>query len=138
MAPDQRTFVRAALDQLHLTPTELGTKLGKDNAYSAVNSWTTANPKNYRRLSFDDAMRIAEMCGWLTLAAPTVDPEATLPEAHEAGVDLILEGQLKMSEEVGKRMREVLAAIEMLRSHLDDVPSAGRSFPRRRQGNQSR
>lgn len=93
MAPDQRTFVRAALKQLGLTPTQLGNRLGKDNGYSAVNSWTTEQPKNYRRLSFDDAMRIAEFCGWLNMRADAVaeahDP-APLPSDPQAAMLVLL------------------------------------------------
>lgn len=72
------------------------------------------------------------------IATRSVPLEAPLREEIGGAVEKILQGQQTAAKEIGDRQREVLAAIEMLRSHLDDLPSAGRSFPRRRQGNQSR
>lgn len=60
-----------------LTPTALGNKLGKPNAYNAVNSWTTTNAKNSRGLGYEDTIAMLELCGWLNMTGDVTANDST-------------------------------------------------------------
>lgn len=99
--PDQRAFVKAARAKLGLTPTELGDRLGKKNAYSAVNSWETTTAKNYRGLSFEDTVKILQLCDWLDMDEDARDAAGIPPDPLE---------------EIGEGVEEILAIVRELRA----------------------
>lgn len=106
MAPTQREFVRLVREHLGLSPTELGEKLGKRNAYGSANSWETENPKNYRKLSYTDTMRMLELCGWLNMAG---EAPSTVEPANQ--VDEIRVAVLTALVQIAHRLEAVLDAL---------------------------
>lgn len=53
-------------------------------------------------------------------------------------LDSLKEGQDELMAAVASARQAAVSEIGSLRSHLDDLPSSGRSFPRGRQGNADR
>lgn len=115
MAPDQRAFVRAVRAHLGLSPTELGERLGKRNAYASVNAWETTNAKNYRRLSYTDTMALLELAGWLNMLEDAPDLTAA-PDPLE---------------EVARGVRDLLSGQERLLAELSQEPARAKPAPRR-------
>lgn len=115
--PNQQAFVRAVLDRLDVSQTELGRLLEKPNAYGAVHNWLTGRID----LRYDDAIRMLSLCGWLKMDGGRL-PRSTDPlQELAASVDALQQGQ-----------EAILAALEKLVPAGEAAPAKRRATPKGR------
>lgn len=113
---------------------KLWTDYGIKTGQSVMNRWRRGQEPN----AFHVTVALLDMAGWLTRDAQAERAQVPLEPARPGEVGDELEairlGQQRLGRELALLRRDAIAEINSLRAHLDDLPSAGRAFPRPRQG----
>lgn len=102
MAPTQPDFVRAVLDRLGITQTDLGRLLRYPQPYQDAHRLLVGG----RNLSYDDTMLLLERCGWLNMgeAEPAISSPASQGVDHLEEIAAALKDLTESQAEILRRL----------------------------------